>query len=61
MGVLDTMKRLDARVIPGFRKPGEAAEAFLRRAARRPWLAPANAWEVRYALREYFADLDGEG
>jgi hypothetical protein len=56
MGLMTIGKRLDARMIPGFRKPGEPAEDFLRRAARRPWLLPANAWEIRRALREYFAE-----
>jgi hypothetical protein len=59
MGLLTTLKNLDSRVVPGFRRPGEPAEAFLRRAATLPWMLVANPWECRAALREYFTKLDG--
>jgi hypothetical protein len=58
MGLLTTMKNLDSRVVPGFRRPGEPAEAFLRRASALPWFLAGNPWEYRTALREYFAELD---
>lgn len=59
MGVRQRLARLDSRVIPGLRQPGEPAEAFLRRTiARRNPSAHATSADVIAALREYFRELD---
>jgi hypothetical protein len=55
------LRRLDSRVLPGLRQPGETAEVYLRRAIhdRRP--GGFAAWaDVIQALREHFRDLDAE-
>jgi hypothetical protein len=55
------LRRLDARVFPRLRQPGEPAEAYLRRVAvRRLGIGVADGYAVQQALREHFAALDRE-
>ncbi|MDQ1712393.1 MAG: hypothetical protein QOE45_1843 [Frankiaceae bacterium] len=58
MELLNRLRRLDGRLVPGFRRPGESAEAFLRRTAAQRWGIAWSTDQVKYALREYFAELD---
>jgi hypothetical protein len=58
MELINRLARLDARVIPWLRKPGESAESYLRRAAGLPMLVQGNPFQIKYALREYFDEID---
>jgi hypothetical protein len=63
MGLGNRLRRLDERIFTALRREGESSEAFLRRLAAGPmprYNAPAIR-EVYLALREYFAEEQGDG
>jgi hypothetical protein len=57
MSYLRSLARLDQRLMPGLRQPGESAEDFLRRTAR---MFRFRYSDVGRALREHFEHLDAE-
>jgi hypothetical protein len=58
---MNRLAGLDSRVFPSLRRPGEAAEDYLRRVAARRWgINVRESFEVQRALREHFARLDQE-
>ncbi len=57
MSYLRSLTRLDQRLMPGLRQPGETAEDFLRRTAR---MFRFKYSDVGRALREHFEHLDAE-
>ena len=57
MSLLRSLIRLDQRVMPGLRQPGESAEDYLRRAAV---MYRFRYNDVGRALREHFEHVDAE-
>lgn len=57
MSYLRSLTKLDQRLMPGLRQPGESAENFLRRTAN---MFRFQYSDVGYALREHFEQLDAE-
>ncbi len=57
MSLLRSLTRLDQRLVPGLRQPGESAEDYLRRTAK---MYRFRHNDVGRALKEHFEHLDAE-